>query len=377
MHLSGRRISEGSISERAIDYNGPMNNELIKLSLEDLTALVTGWGFPKFRAKQVYEWIHKHHCSSVSDMTNVPQALRSRLEETFPSELTEILDRQVSTDGTRKYVLRLEDGHLVETVGMPTFSQDGSIERLTVCVSSQVGCPMACAFCATGREGFTRNLTAAEIIRQVALIQEDFGGRVSNVVVMGQGEPFLNYDEVIEALKIMNNSDDFNIGARHITLSTCGILNGIERLSKESEQFTLAISLHAAIQSTRNALMPQVKNQPLSLLRKSLVDYLETTHRRISFEYLLIADVNDSEDDLQALVQFCEGLLCHVNLLPMNAVEGSAYQPSPRSTVEHWMRELEKHSIEVSMRRSRGADIAGACGQLKNQLVSRETNLAK
>lgn len=377
MHLSGRRISEGSISERAIDYNDPMNNELIKLSLEDLTALVTGWGFPKFRAKQVYEWIHKHHCSSISDMTNVPQALRTQLEDTFPSESTEILDRQVSTDGTRKYVLRLEDGHLVETVGMPIFSQDGSIERLTVCVSSQVGCPMACAFCATGREGFTRNLTAAEIIRQVALVQEDFGSRVSNVVVMGQGEPFLNYGEVIEALKIMNNSDDFNIGARHITLSTCGILNGIERLSKESEQFTLAISLHAAIQSTRNTLMPQVKNQPLSLLRKSLVDYLEATHRRISFEYLLIADVNDSEDDLQALIQFCEGLLCHVNLLPMNAVEGSAYQPSPRSTVEHWMRELEKHSIEVSMRRSRGSDIAGACGQLKNQLVSRETNLVK
>ncbi|MEY8459774.1 23S rRNA (adenine(2503)-C(2))-methyltransferase RlmN [Eggerthellaceae bacterium 24-137] len=351
-----------------------MNNELIKLSTEDLATLVVEWGFPKFRAKQIYEWIHKHHCSSINDMSNVPLALRAQLEEAFPSESTEILDRQVSADGTRKYVLRLSDGHLVETVGMPTFSRDGGIERLTVCVSSQVGCPMACTFCATGREGFTRNLTAAEIIRQVVLVQEDFESRVSNVVVMGQGEPFLNYDEVITALKVMNDSDDLNIGARHITLSTCGILDGIDKLSQENEQFTLAISLHAAIQSTRDSLMPRVKNQPLSLLRKSLINYLEATHRRVTFEYLLIAGINDSEDDLKALIQFCKGLLCHVNLLPMNAVEGAAFQPSPSSTVEHWMRELENHSVEVSMRKSRGSDIAGACGQLKNQLVSRETS---
>lgn len=374
MHLSERRISEGSISEQAIDYNGLMNNELIKLSLEDLTALVVGWGFPKFRAKQIYEWIHKHHCSSINDMSNVPLTLRTQLEGSFPPESTEILDRQVSADGTRKYVLRLSDGHLVETVGMPTFDRNGNIERLTVCVSSQVGCPMACAFCATGREGFTRNLTVAEIVRQVVLVQADFESRVSNVVVMGQGEPFLNYDEVITALKIMNSSDDLNIGARHITLSTCGILDGIEKLSHEDEQFTLAISLHAAIQSTRDSLMPRVKNQPLSLLKKSLTDYLEATHRRISFEYLLIAGINDSEDDLKALIQFCSGLLCHINLLPMNAVEGATYQPVSHNTVEYWIQELGKHAIEVSMRKSRGSDIAGACGQLKNQLVSRETS---
>ncbi|WP_302961247.1 23S rRNA (adenine(2503)-C(2))-methyltransferase RlmN [uncultured Adlercreutzia sp.] len=350
-----------------------MNNELIKLSVEDLTTLMEAWGFPKFRAKQVYEWIHKHHCSVIEDMSNVPRAVRDKLAQTFPSQEISLFERQDSTDGTRKYVLRLSDGLLVETVGMPTYQEDGSLDRLTVCVSSQVGCPMACTFCATGREGLARNLTASEIVQQVVLVQRDFGSRVSNVVVMGQGEPFLNYDEVIDALKLMNGSDDLNIGARHITLSTCGLVEGINRLAREHEQFTLAISLHSARQEIRDRLMPRVSQQPLSLLKESLEDYIERIHRRVSFEYLLIRNVNDSEDDLRALIQFCSGLLCHVNLLPMNAVEGAPYQPSEVRTVKHWIDELERHSIEVSMRKSRGSDIAGACGQLKNQLVSRET----
>ena len=179
---------------------------------------------------------------------------------------------------------------------------------------------------------------------------------------------------MIDALKLMNASDNLNIGARHITISTCGLIDGIHRLSLEHEQFTLAVSLHSAVQETRDQLMPRVSQQPLPLLKKALESYIEKTRRRVSLEYLLIQKVNDSEADLQALIRFCSGLLCHVNLLPMNAVEGAPYQPSSMQTIGHWTNELERHSIEVSMRKSRGSDIAGACGQLKNKLVSRETS---
>ena len=228
---------------------------------------------------------------------------------------------------------------------------------------------MACQFCATGREGLTRNLTAAEIIAQVALVQEDFQERVSNVVVMGQGEPFLNYDEVLAALRILNSRDDFNIGARHITLSTCGIIDGIDRLSQEPEQFTLAVSLHSALQKKRDRLMPKVAKQPLSDLKKAVERYTQSTNRRVSFEYLLIKDVNDSEEDLRALLDFCDGLLCHVNLLPVNTVEGSPLQAASPATAKHWVETLIHYGVETSFRKSRGADIDGACGQLKNKLA--------
>ena len=362
----------GAVYQRGpTDYNGAMNNELIKLSQDELTDRIVHWGFPRFRGKQVYEWIHRHHASSYDDMRNVPKDLRERLSREFPETTIAVVDRQVSSDGTRKYVLRLADGALVETVGMPVYREDGSVERLTVCVSSQVGCPMGCAFCATGREGLTRNLAAAELVSQVALVQEDFGERVSNVVVMGQGEPFLNYDEVLAGLRILNSPDDFNIGARHITISTCGLLDGIEHLSLEPEQFTLAVSLHAAQQLTRDALMPRVSNQPLADLKQSLLKYTKKTNRRVSLEYLLIKDVNDGEEDLEALLDFCDGLLCHVNLLPMNPIEGALFQPTSDKRGRRWKEALEAHGIETSFRKSRGSDIAGACGQLKNKVVSR------
>lgn len=351
----------------------PMNNELMTLTLPELTSLIEAWGFPRFRAKQVHEWIHRHHCTSFEAMSNVPAPLRQRLAKEYPLEEFSLVDRQVSIDGTRKYVFKLGDGCLVETVGMPTYRKDGTIERLSVCVSSQVGCPMACAFCATGREGLIRNLQAAEIVQQIATVQKDFDTRVSNVVVMGQGEPFLNYDEVLSALRMINSADDLHIGARHITISTCGIIPGIERLSDEPEQFTLAISLHSAVQATRDDLMPKVSHQPLPQLKTALKDYIRKTGRRVSLEYLLIENINDSEEQLLALLDLCRGLLCHVNLLPMNPVEGAPFQPAAEKTVRHWTRALEAEGVEVSLRKSRGSDIDGACGQLKNRIVSRET----
>ncbi|MCI2240913.1 23S rRNA (adenine(2503)-C(2))-methyltransferase RlmN [Adlercreutzia faecimuris] len=349
-----------------------MMNEIKTYNLSQLEDLTSRYGQPKFRAKQLYEWLVGKHAISYDEMTNLPKDFRAQLAQDYPLATCEVIDRQVSKDGTRKYVVCFHDGCMVETVAMPTGEND---ERLTVCFSTQVGCAMECAFCATGREGFCRNLTANEMTEQVSLVERDFGRRVTNLVAMGQGEPFLNYDALIEALRMANSADSFNIGARHITVSTCGIIPGIDQLAEEPEQFTLAISLHSAIQEKRDQLMPRVSHQPLPSLKKSLKHYVEKTNRRVSFEYLLIKGVNDGEEDLQALLDFCDGLLCHVNLLPMNKIAGSPFQPSPRYIADHWISTLGKHHIEATMRRSRGSDIAGACGQLKNSLqnVSRET----
>lgn len=343
-----------------------MPNEIRTFTKERLEAVVADLGQPRFRAKQLYEWLHGHRVSSYSQMTNLPKALREKLEERFPLFEPTVLDKRISADATRKYVLKLHDGALVEAVGMPSFSDDGEVKRLTVCFSTQVGCAMACAFCATGGEGFTRNLTATEMVDQIVAVERDFGHRVTNAVAMGQGEPFLNYAELLSALRMLNDPAGLNIGARHITVSTCGIIDGIRRLSDEPEQFTLAISLHAAVQGKRDALMPRMENQPLVELRRALDAYTGKTGRRVSLEYLLIDGVNDAEEDLDALIGFCEGLLCHVNLLPVNAVEGSAFAPSAPEVVAAWIKRLSRCGVETTMRNSRGKDIEGACGQLKN-----------
>lgn len=347
-------------------------SEIKRLSHKELQTLVTDMGLPKFRAKQLYEWLHTHRVASYDDMTNLPKSLRERLQEEWPLTGANVVDKQVSSDGTRKYILEFADGTQVETVGMPVYHDSSrSIKRLSVCFSTQVGCAMACAFCATGKEGFTRNLTCEEMLEQIITVEKDFGCRVTNVVAMGQGEPFLNYEETLAALQQLNNPESFNIGARHITVSTCGILRGIRSFGREPEQFTLAISLHSAIQDKRDKLMPRVANQPLDQLKQELLKYVDRTNRRVTLEHILIRDVNDGDEDLQALKSFAEGLLCHVNLLPINAVEGSEYQPSQTKTVNYWICELAKSGIEATMRASRGSDICGACGQLKN---SRKSN---
>lgn len=346
-------------------YNAIMENLIRTYSLDQLAAITAEAGQSRFRAKQLYEWLHKHHALSYEEMTNLPKAFRDHLESRYPLPAVTVIDRQVSQDGTRKYVLQLSDGALIETVGIPSRND----QRLTVCVSSQVGCPMACQFCATGKEGFTRNLNADEITNQITVVERDFQQPVSNVVVMGQGEPFLNYENLLMALKEINNSQSFNIGARHITVSTCGILEGIEKFAKEPFQFTLAISLHSAIQSDRDSLMPRVKSQPLDKLKQSLQAYIDHTNRRITFEYLLIKGINDSNLHLAALKAYASDLLCHINLLSVNNVDGSPFKPPAPETVNHWSNELNKVGIETTIRHSKGADIDGACGQLKNKLI--------
>lgn len=346
-----------------------MNTPIKTYSYDQLISILKDMGQPAFRGKQLFEWLYQKGVCSYDEMTNIPASLRQDLALTHPLHVPNVLEEAISTDGTRKYLLELHDHVIVETVAIP--SRDGS--RLTVCFSTQAGCPMACSFCATGKEGFTRNLTPGEIIDQILTVQHRMGRRVTNVVGMGQGEPFLNYSNVLSALRIMNHEKGLGIGARHICISTCGIPSGIERFSNEPEQFTLAISLHAAQQQVRTSLMPKTASHPLTELREKLNAYIEKTNRRITFEYIMINGVNDTKADLNALLEYCEGMLCHINFIPINAIEGSPYQPSTSQTVELWLSKVNNAGIEATLRDSRGSDIDGACGQLKNSYRGRKS----
>ncbi|WP_211309485.1 23S rRNA (adenine(2503)-C(2))-methyltransferase RlmN [Eggerthella sinensis] len=339
-----------------------MDKPIKTYALSELPSLMKELAQPSFRAQQLTEWLYQRHVSSYDEMTNLPAALRAVLSERFPLTMPEIVNRQVSRDGTRKYLIEFDDGIRVETVAIPSRGGD----RLTVCFSTQAGCAIGCAFCATGREGFARNLTPGEIIDQVLIAQDDMGKRVTNVVGMGQGEPFLNYGNTMAALRILNNKKGLEIGARHISVSTCGILPGIERFSEEPEQFTLAVSLHAARQGVRDLLMPNVARFKLGNLKSALQEYIAKTNRRVTLEYIMIDGVNDADEDLKALQKFCANLLCHVNLIPINAIEGSVFQPSEPETIDRWLNAIQKKGTEATLRDSRGSDIDGACGQLKN-----------
>lgn len=341
-----------------------MATPIKNFSLEGIESLISEAGIPRFRSKQIVSWLYEKGVTSYDEMTNVPKGLREQLCKSFPLYSPRIVARQLSSDGTRKYLIEFHDGAQTEMVGLP--SDDG---RLTVCASSQAGCAMGCTFCATGQCGLTRSLFPGEIADQILLVQKDFEDRVSNVVVMGQGEPFSNFDNVIDALRILNNPKLLAIGARHITVSTCGLVKGIQRFSKLEEQFTLAVSLHAARQEIRDEIMPKLENQPLEELRHALKLYTGETGRRFTFEYALMQGINDSQADLDALIEYCKGLLCHVNLIPLNKIAGSPFKPVVKSTMAYWNDELAKARIPASIRKSRGADIDAACGQLAAKKV--------
>lgn len=331
------------------------------LTLEELQDLVKELGQPAFRAKQLNEWIHDKNVCSFDEMTNLPVALREKLSERFSFNVPVELVKQVSKDGSRKYLLQFSDGVSVETVGMPNRN------KLAVCISSQAGCAMGCAFCATGLAGLSRSLTAQEMVDQVLHVARDFGERVTSVVFMGQGEPFANFDATVQALRILNDPDGLAIGARHLTVSTCGVIPGIRRFAELPEQFTLAISLHSAIQGTRNQLMPGVKKYTLLRLHEAIQLYVEKTGRRPTYEFAMIDGINDTNPEMQALVDFCAGTLCHVNLIQLNNIPDSPFRPSPIEKVESLQRRLTMHGVETTIRNSRGSDIDAACGQLKQR----------
>lgn len=331
------------------------------LDLEELQNLVKELGQPAFRAKQLNEWIHEKNVCSFDEMTNLPVAMREKLSERFSFNVPVELVKQVSKDGSRKYLLQFADGVSVETVGMPNRN------KLAVCISSQAGCAMGCAFCATGLAGLSRSLTAQEMVDQVLHVSRDFGERVTSVVFMGQGEPFANFDATIDALRALNDPDGLAIGARHLTVSTCGVIPGIRRFAELPEQFTLAISLHSAVQGTRNQLMPGVKKYTLPRLHEAIQLYVEKTGRRPTYEFAMIDGINDTNPEMQALIDFCAGTLCHVNLIQLNNIPDSPFCPSPIEKVETLQRRLTMHGVETTIRNSRGSDIDAACGQLKQR----------
>lgn len=324
-----------------------------------LEALFADLAQPRFRARQVERWLYARGATSFAEMTDVPATLRVTLADRISLPSPAVLERQESADGTRKYLVGLAGGDTVETVGLP------SGDRLTVCFSTQAGCAMGCAFCATGTGGLARDLGPGEMVDQVRLVAEDFGQRVTNAVAMGQGEPFANYDATLGALRFINAADGLGIGARHITVSTCGLVSGIRRFAEEPEQFTLAVSLHSAVQATRDRLMPGVRGIPLSELRRALISYADKTGRRPSLEYALIDGVNDTDEEVSALVDFAQGLLVHVNLIPVNPVAESGFARSAAHRLEVFSRALGFAGVETTVRAERGTDIDAACGQLR------------
>lgn len=350
----------GKPSKSSADTAGtPRETPVANLDRAALERELAAMDQPRYRGPQILRWLYQRGARSYAEMTDLPAGFRETLAQRLPLHIP-VLEAKVESriDGTRRYLWRLSDGVTVESVGLPAG------DRLTVCFSTQAGCAMGCTFCATGEGGFVRDLGPGEMAQQVMLVGADFGGRVTNAVAMGQGEPFAAYDATLGGLRLMNDPDALGIGARHLTVSTCGIIKGIERFATEPEQFTLAVSLHSAIQATRDRLVPAMRNQALPRLRGALEDYARTTGRRPTLEYALVAGVNDSDTELAALVDFCRGLLCHVNLIPVNPATDAAFQrPAPRRAAE-FAAALIKSGTEASVRAERGEDIDAACGQL-------------
>ena len=348
---------------------------LLGASLTELTEWVQQQGQPAYRGRQLHQWIYEKGARSICEISVFPKQWREALVD-FPIGRSTLHYRSQAPDGTVKYLLRLADGNIIETVGIPTFSREDSTqdpkskiqnskskERLTVCVSSQVGCPMACDFCATGKGGFIRNLKPHEIVDQVLTVQEDFGQRVSNVVFMGMGEPLLNLDAVISAVKSLNQ--DVGIGMRSLTISTVGIPDRIRQLAQHQLQLTFAVSLHASNQKLREQLIPSAKRYPLEALLDECREYVQLTGRRVTFEYILLAELNDLPEHAVELAQHLRGFQSHVNLIPYNPINEVDYQrPSPRR-IQAFVDVLEKQHIAVSVRRSRGLEKDAACGQLR------------
>ena len=344
---------------------------LLGLDGRALKQLAADLGEKEFRGKQVADWIYRHGCRRVSDMANLPAVFRTKLDQSWEVGRSTIEKASISGDGTFKLLLRPYYGELVETVGM------SYEERFSCCVSTQVGCPVACAFCATGEGGFKRNLAAGEMIDQVLTVGEfavqkkilDPAGRVSHVVFMGMGEPLLNYEATLAAVRLLN--DELKIGMRNITISTIGYVPGIYRLAAERLQLTLAVSLHAAGDALRRKLVPGMSRYLLKDILAACQHYFNHTGRRVTFEYCLLQGVNDSQAEAAALVSLLKGLNCHVNLIPFNEVLQSNFRRPQAAAITAFRRVLENDGIIVTQREQRGAGIQAACGQLRRQSGSK------
>lgn len=334
------------------------------MNLEELTQFVTEHGEKKFRAKQIYEWLHVKHAYTFSEMTNLSAEFRKWLESACSITAVRQEAVQVSRlDGTRKYLFALEDGNLIESVLM-RYRHGNS-----VCISSQAGCRMGCVFCASTLGGLVRNLTAAEMLDQVYAIGADTGERVSNVVVMGTGEPLDNYEQLVKFIEMLTDENGLHISQRNLTVSTCGIVPRIRELAGRQFAITLALSLHAPNQKKRRELMPVANKYGIHEVVDACRYYFEQTGRRVTFEYSLVGGVNDSGEDARELSGLLSGMNCHVNLIPVNPVRENNFVPSDARATAAFKEKLEKNGLNVTVRREMGRDIDGACGQLRHRYL--------
>ncbi|MGE4275796.1 MAG: 23S rRNA (adenine(2503)-C(2))-methyltransferase RlmN [Lawsonibacter sp.] len=338
--------------------------DIKSMTLEELTAWFQERGEPAFRAKQVFRWLYRG-VTSFDEMSDLSKSLRQMLSETCFLTIPKVVRKQESKlDGTIKYLWELSDGNCIETVFMRY--QHGN----TVCISSQVGCRMGCAFCASTLGGKVRNLTPAEMIDQVLFTQKESGQPISNIVLMGIGEPLDNFDTVMKFLALVNHPDGMNIGMRHISLSTCGLVEEIDKLAQRGLQLTLSVSLHAPDDETRSRIMPVNRSVGVETLMAACHRYFQTTGRRISYEYAMIDGVNDSDWQADLLARLLKGTPGHVNLIPLNNVEESALKPSRR--VAAFQKRLESHGVTVTVRRRLGGDIDASCGQLRRKAMTKQ-----
>ncbi|MBQ7758907.1 23S rRNA (adenine(2503)-C(2))-methyltransferase RlmN [Anaerotignum sp.] len=341
--------------------------DIKSMNINELEDLLKELGEPKFRAKQIFDWLHAKQVDSFEEMTNLSKGLREKLSETASINGVEMVRKLVSQiDGTRKYLFALSDGAIIESVLMKY--EHGN----TVCISTQVGCRMGCKFCASTLDGVERGLTAGEMLSQIYAIQKDCGERVHGTVLMGSGEPLDNYDNVVKFLRLINDPKGQNMGQRHITLSTCGLVEKIYDLAEEDLQITLAVSLHAPNDGIRTQTMPIAKVYSMDRLLQACRDYADKTKRRITFEYALIHGVNDGDEHAWELVKKLRDMLCHINLIPVNDVKERNYVKSTAERVKRFASILNENGVETTVRRKLGSDIDAACGQLRRSHMKNE-----
>ena len=338
--------------------------DIASYSFEELQEEMLAIGEKGFRSRQIYSWIHEKLVYDFEEMTNLPKALRQKLEAAYEIRRVEMEKRQISKiDGTNKFLFCLKDGNMVESVLMK-YKHGNS-----VCISSQVGCRMGCRFCASTLDGLERNLTPSEMLRQVYQIQKITGERVSNIVIMGTGEPLDNYDNFLKFIHMVSDEHGLNISQRNITASTCGIVPNIRRLAEEKLQITLALSLHGSNQEKRRSLMPVANKYELHEVLEACDYYFEKTGRRITFEYSLVHGVNDTPEDAKELMGILKDRNCHLNLIPVNPIKERNYEKPDKKSAENFKNKLEKNGINVTIRREMGSDIDGACGQLRRKTM--------
>ena len=348
----------------------PEKIDIKSMNINELSSFMEEIGEKGFRAKQIYQWIHEKQVDSFDEMTNISKKLIENLKE--KTYLTSLVKEEVQIsklDGTRKYLFLLEDGNVIESVLM-RYKHGNS-----VCISSQVGCRMGCRFCASTLDGLVRGLTAGEMLDQIYKIGRDIGERISNVVVMGTGEPLDNYDNLLKFIELLTDEHGINISQRNLTVSTCGIVPKMRELADKNLAITLALSLHASNQNKRLELMPVANKYDIQEVVDACKYYFEKTGRRITFEYSLVGGVNDTDEDARELIQLIKGINCHVNLIPVNPIKERDYVQSNAKVIENFKNKLEKGGINATVRREMGRDIDGACGQLRKRYKDTKDNL--